>query len=151
MKKRGIFLFVLVLLLVTGCGNKVKEVGSLDNFRYITTEKGLSVEDNMSSYTADYLKGALIAKNDDLTIEMVVYDTSDNASKVQDGHVSSFANMKSTNNVIKKDSGKNYYKYTMITNGYYLVTSRIDNTLIFTKTLLESKEMVDNILENMGY
>ena len=149
MKK--IIIFVLCLLLVTGCGNKVKEVGSLDNFNYITTEKGLIVSDNISNYVADYLKGALVATNDNLSIEMIVYDTSENASKVQEGHLKSFANMKSTGAIAKKDTGKNYYKYTMITNGYYLVTSRIDNTLIFTKTLLENKEMVDSILENMGY
>jgi len=60
-------------------------------------------------------------------------------------------NMKSTNSVIKKLSGNNYYKFTMITNGYYLVSSRIDNTLIFTKTLLKNKDTVDNILDAMGY
>jgi hypothetical protein len=59
--------------------------------------------------------------------------------------------MKSTGAIIKKDSGKNYYKYTMISNGYYLVTSRVDNTLIFTKTLLKNKDLVDSVLEEIKY
>ena len=151
MKKIKILLVVFGLLLLTGCSNKVKEVGTIDNFKDTTSEKELVATDNMANYAVDYIKGAMVATSDDLSIEMVVYDNSDNATKIQESHISSFMNMKSTGAIIKKDKGKNYYKFTMVSNGYYLVTSRIDNTLIFTKTLLKNKDVVDSVLEEMKY
>jgi len=151
MKKFKIFLISFTLLLFTGCGNNVREVRTLDNFTDILTEKELVVSDNMSNYTVDYIAGAMIGTYDDLSIEMVIYDNEDNAINVQDSQIKSFMNMKNTNSIINKDKGKNYYKITMITNGYYLVSSRIENTLIFTKTLLKNKDTVDYILNKMEY
>ena len=151
MKKIKILLVVFGLFLITGCGNKVKEVGTIDSFRDITTGKELIATDNIGKYSVDYIKEAIVATGDDLEIEMIVYDSSENANKIQESHINSFMNMKSTGAIIKKDSGKNYYKYTMISNGYYLVTSRVDNTLIFTKTLLKNKDLVDSVLEEIKY
>jgi len=151
MKKFKIFLIVFVLLFFTGCGSNVKEVHNLDNFKNVVAEKELVVSDNMVNYTADYIKEAMVGIYDDLSIEMVIYDNDDNASNVQDSQIKSFMNMKSTNSVINKEKGKNYYKVTMITNGYYLVSSRIENTLIFTKTLLKNKDTVDYILDKLNY
>ena len=149
MKK--IFLIGFILLLVTGCGNSVKEAKSLNDFYNTATEKELIVSDNMASYTADYIKEAMIASKDDLEIEMIAYDNEENASKIQDEHIKSFMNRKSSSAIIKKKNGNNYYKYTMVTNGYYLVSSRIGNTLIFTRTEVKNKEVVDSILDSMGY
>ena len=39
----------------------------------------------------------------------------------------------------------------MISNGYFMVTSRIENTLIFSKTPLANKEKVEAILTDMNY
>ena len=151
MKKIKIVLIMFCFLFIVGCGDSVKEVGSLDKFQEVASENELIVEDNMANYTADYIKEAMVALNDDLSIEMIVYTDEDNASNVQDSQINTFMNMKSTSGVTKKFNGNNYYKFTMISNGYYLVSSRIDNTLIFTKTLLKNKDTVDNILEAMGY
>ena len=151
MKKIKIVLIMFCFLFIVGCGDSVKEVGSLDKFQEVASENELIVEDNMANYTADYIKEAMVALNDDLSIEMIVYTDEDNASNVQDSHINTQMNMKSTSGVTKKFNGNNYYKFTMISNGYYLVSNRIDNTLIFTKTLLKNKDTVDNILEAMGY
>ena len=145
-------LILISLLLITGCGDSVRAVGNVDSFRNAATKNSLIVSDNMVNYNdTDYIKEALLAGGQDLSIEMIVYENEDDAINVQDSHIKTFANMKSTSEIVKKNKGTNYYKYTMISNGYYLVTSRIDNTLIFTKTLLKNKDIVDSILNEMGY
>ena len=63
----------------------------------------------------------------------------------------SFNLLKSTGASEKKDKGDNYYKYFLISNNYYMVSSRVDNTLIFCKTLLTNKEEVDKVLDELGY
>ncbi len=151
MKKIKILLIGLTLLMVTGCMEKTKEVKSLTDFYNTATEKEFIVSDNMVNYSADYIKEAMVATFDDISLEMIVYDSEDNATKVQEEQINAFMNRKSTSMVTKKYSGDNYYKYTMVTNGYYLVSSRVENTLIFTTTPLSNKEKVDSVLDELGY
>ena len=151
MKKISLVLVLVMLFFVTGCGSKTKEVKSLNDFYNVTVEKGLIASDNMGSYNADYIKEAMIANKDDLAIEMISYDTSDSATAVQDSNIEAFMTRKSTNAIIKKLKGENYYKYTMVTNGYYLVSSRVDNTLILVNTPVKNKDLVDSVLDSMGY
>ena len=99
----------------------------------------------------NYITGSIKCTLNDLTIEMVTYDNSDDASKIQTQHISSFMAIKGTAATANKDKGKNYYKFTMISNGYYMVSSRIENTLIFSKTPIANKETVEGIINNMGY
>ena len=82
---------------------------------------------------------------------MVTYDTTENAKKAQDSHIDIFKIMKGSGAVINKDEGKNYYKYDMVSNGYYMVTTRVDNTLVFSKTQATNKETIEKILNEMGY
>ena len=150
MKKISLFFIGLFLLLVTGCGGN-KEVKSMDDFNKAASTNNLTVFDNMSNYSNDYIKEAMVATSEDITLEMVIYDSSEHAKSVQDNQIEKFKNMKSSNTIIKKNNGDNYYKYTMASNGYYLVSSRIDNTLIFTKTLIKNKDIIDSVLDNLGY
>jgi len=149
MKK--IFLICFILLFICGCGSSVRNVGNTNQFENSVIKNELIVEDNMHNYTANYIKEAILGTKDDITIEMVVYDNLDNATQVQNSQIDTFMKMKSTGSAIKKEKGNNYYKFTMVSNGYYLVSSRIENTLIFTQTLLKNKDKVDSILNEMGY
>ena len=152
MKKKLILFMICACLLATGCGGEIKEVKNLDNFTEIAGNNSFTVNDNMNSYTGvTYIEGSKIATIDDVTIEMVIYDSIDNAKKAQERQIESFNSLKSTGASQDKDNGKNYYRYSLISNGYYMVSSRIDNTLIFSKVLLEDKEKVENIFEDMGY
>ena len=87
----------------------------------------------------------------DIVIEMIVYDNADDAEKVLEEHIKSFNLLKSTGAAEKKQTGDNYHKYFLISNNYYMVSSRIDNTLIFCKTLVTNKESVDKVLDELGY
>ena len=93
----------------------------------------------------------MTATLDNITMEMVIYDTDENAIKAQDSQIATFNNMKGSGAVISKDKGENYYNYNMITNGYYTISTRIDNTLIFTRVPVDYKEQIDNVLNELGY
>lgn len=152
MKRYFILLGLVICLILTGCGGGRKEVKSTSDFNTIASNNGFTVNDNMSTYSGnDYITEAMIATTSDITIEMVIYDSMENANKVQEGQIDSFNLLKSTGASEKKDKGENYYKYFLISNNYYMVSSRVDNTLIFCKTLLTNKEEVDKVLDELGY
>lgn len=151
-KKYFILLGLVICLILTGCGGESKEVKSTSDFNTVASNNGFTVNDNMSTYSGnDYITGAMVATTSDITIEMVIYDSVENANKVQEGQIDSFNLLKSTGASEKKDKGDNYYKYFLISNNYYMVSSRVDNTLIFCKTLLTNKEEVDKVLDELGY
>ncbi len=153
MKKINLLVLLLFCLVITGCNsNKSKDVGTLDSFEAACTNNGLSVSDNMQEYKdVNYVSEAKVAVLDDIRIQMVIYDNNENAENVLNEHISAFMTMKGSGSVINKDKGNNYYHFDMISNGYYMVTSRIDNTLIFTKTPVKNKEIVDSIFNELDY
>lgn len=155
MKKINLFLLAICCLLFTGCGNNVKskEVKSIDNFNQIAINNGFKVNDNKENYMEhDYILKATIATyGTDITIEMIEYDNAENAIKVQDGQIDSFVLLKSTGATEKNIKGDNYRKHYLISNNHYMVSSRVENTLIFSKTILTNKDKVDAILDELGY
>jgi len=151
MKKIGVVL-VFMLFFITGCGNKTMVATDADNFEKISKSHNFIVTDNLKNYgNVNYIKEAKISVYNDITVEMIVYDTVENASKVHSSHVDSFNLLKSTGASEKKNKGSNYYKYVLISNGYYMISSRIDNTLIFCKTSLGNKGAVEKLFNELGY
>ena len=155
MKNIKYLLLVIFCFILIGCtttSNESKEVGSTSNFETVATNNSFTVDNNISSYDdIDYITEAMKATLDDIVIEMVVYTDNDNADKVQEGQIKSFRSIKATADTENKEKGENYYKFWMVSNGYYMVSSRIDNTLIFSKTLLKNKDKVEAILNEMKY
>lgn len=154
MKKIGLFLAIICCLLVTGCGssNEEKVVKTLNYFQAVCTSNGFVVTDNMNGYQDnDYITGSMKATSDNIEIEMVTYDSEDNATKAHDNHIKVFNNMKGSGATLSKDKGKNYYKYDMVSNGYYMVSIRVGNTLVFSKTQVANKEKVEKVLNEMNY
>ena len=152
MKRISLVLLGFFCLLLTGCGGETKEVKTLKDFETSGTNNGFTVTDNLLSYNnAKYITGSYVAALDDTQVEMVVYDTEANAKKAQDNQIKSFKNIKSSGATGSSEKGENYYSFTLISNGYYMVTSRIDNTLIFSKTLIENKDKVTTLLDSLDY
>lgn len=150
-RKLGIFL-VCACLITTGCGGDSRVSSNLDSFTQVASNNNFVVNDIMNSYSGvTYITGAKKAMFDDSGIEMVIYDNEDNAKKAQEKHIDNFNTLKSTGASNKRDKGKNYYSYSLISNGYYMVSSRIDNTLVFSKVVLEDKEKIEKILDDLGY
>ena len=142
MKKRYLLLGGIIFLLLTGCGNTSMEAKSLSDFENAGNNNNYVVTDNKENYkNSDYIVEASLASYNDISIEMIVYDTSDNASLVQEEQIKNFNLLKSTGASEKRDKG----------NNYYMISSRIDNTLIFCKTPLSNKDKVENLINEMGY
>ena len=153
MKKNYLIILVIVLFILCGCSNKSKEVKGIDEFNEISVNNDFKVVDNMNSYeNINYIDYATLAViDDDSNLEMVIYESVDYAKEVQESQIENFASRKSTGATEKKDKGKNYYKYSLISNNRYMVSSRVENTLIFCNTSLSNKSSVDAILEELEY
>lgn len=150
MKKLSICLLIIISLFITGCGNKVKEVVSLEDFSSVASSKNFVVM--LQDYTGvDYINEARIATLDGIEIEMLNYTDSKYAKQVQDEQIEAFNLLKTTGAWEDTDKGKNYYRYETVSNGYYMINTRVDNTLIFCKTLLENKDTVQSIFNELGY
>ena len=153
MKKLFIYFLIFGCLLITGCGEEKSKVAiSIDEFNTIGTNNGFAIEDNSLAYKDyDYITDSRLATLGDIQIEMIQYSDSESAEKVLEGHIESFNLLKSSGAAEKNFSGDNYHKYFLVSNNRYMISVRVDNTLIFCKTMLPNKEKVDKLFEELGY
>ena len=153
MKKLSIYLVIIICLFITGCGSdKTRVAKTLDEFETAATGSGFSVTENEKYYsTTDYIIEAKIATYDEIEVEIIKYSDSETASKVQEQHIESFNLLKSTGAYAEKEKGSNYYDYALISNGRYMVSTRVDDTLIFAKVFIEEREMVESLINSLGY
>ena len=152
MKKFIIFCLCLLLVGCTNESNESKVVRSVQDFENASVSNGLNVVDNINSYMGvNYISDAKLASLNNLSLEMVVYTDTDSAIKVQNEQIDIFKTIKNTATTENKEKGTNYYKFWMVSNGYYMINVRVENTLIFCKKPLNNKEKVESILENLGY
>ena len=153
MKKYRIYLIIVMCLFIVGCGsNSTRNVKTLEEFETIAINEGFEIKDTSQRYaSASYIEEAMIARYDEIEVEMIRYTTTDYAEQVQEQHIDSFITLKSTGATAEKEKGNNYYDFALISNGRYMVTTRVDNTLIFAKVLVEEREIVDNLINLMGY
>ena len=150
MKKFSICLLMIISLFITGCGNKTKVAITLEDFSQAATDKHFVVM--LEDYTGvSYINEARVASMDGIEIQMINYTEAKYAEKVQNEQIDSFNLLKTTGAWEKKDSGKNYYRYEIVSNGYYMINTRVDNTLIYCKTLLENKDTVQGLFNELGY
>ena len=151
MKK--IFLFLVLILFVSGCAsNEVKYATDVNNFESVVLKNGFSISKKDDAYYGiDYIIDHTMVTRDDIIIEMIVYSDNENADSVQKKHIENFDLLKSTGAQAVKEKGKNYYHYSLISNGRYMLSTRVDNTLIFCKVLLKDKKIIDSIIQEIGY
>lgn len=151
MKKLKICLLTIICLFMVGCtSNKTKETTTLENFSTELSNNNFQVV--LGDYSnIDYIVESRIGTYNNIEIEMIKYTDSDYANKVHEEHIENFNLLKSTGAAEVKDKGKNYYKYSLISNGYYMISSRVEDTLIFCKTTIDNKDLVDSIYNNLGY
>ena len=153
MKKLKFYLLLIICLFITGCGApKFKEVTTLEKFEEVSKNNSLLIVDNSDTYiNVDYIVNSRKAVAGDTEIEMVVYTDSASADKALEYHISSFETLKSTAATEKESKGENYHSYFLISNNRYMISTRVDNTLIFSKALLEDKELVEKVISELGY
>ena len=153
MKKLFIYFLIFGCLLITGCGEEKSKVAvTTDEFDNICTDNGFTVNDNTLLYEDyDYIIDSSLADLDNIQIEMIQYTDSESAEKVLESHIESFNLLKSSGAAEKNYKGDNYHKYFLVSNNRYMISVRVDDTLIFCKTMLTNKEKVDKVFEELGY
>lgn len=150
MKK--IILIVVCFLLIGCASNKELEEVTTDMFSTAASNNNLVVTNNISQYgdTSKYVDAYLAKLDDDIYLEMVVYKNEEDAEGVVNSHIKSFNMLKSTGASEVNETGKNYHKYSLISNGYYMTSNRVNNSVIFCKTKIDNKNVVEKILSDLG-
>lgn len=152
MKKSNILLFLAVcifsLFFATGCGNKTAL--TVDQFKSISEKAGYKVEE-VKDFQLKDVQSVTLAKGKDYQVEF--YQTNDNSSAVYLYNINRDMFEKSKKNISSESSVSigNYAKYTLSSNGDYMVASQIDNTFVYAKVKEENKEKVKSLLKELGY
>lgn len=160
MKKTVIIALIAVVVVIAIVGvifvnlNKEKKSITASSFYTTMSQKGYNVQDaNRQFAEYNYIKQAYIAINKDNSYQIEFYELLD------DSYATSFYN----NNKFIFESSKgnasaetnvgfnNYSKYTLSSNGKYMVVSRINNTVIYVNVDDNYKDTVKDILDELGY
>ena len=163
MKKFFIILFVIIVIIVIigiAVGtlffvlNKEKEPITKDQFSTKMQDMGFTItdaSDQMADYS--YVKSATLAIDGNRTYQIEFYELSDEtyATAFYNNNKSIFESTKSGASTESNINGKNYSKYTLTSNGKYMVVSRVANTVAFVNVSSDLKDNVNTILKELGY
>lgn len=154
-KFKGIMMVALsflVLLTVTGCGNKTAI--SADDFKTKLEDKGYTVQDATDQMNGvEEIKKVYIAIDADEKYQIEFYELNneDNASVFFNENKEKFEKTKSSTNSETSSSMGNYSKYALTTNGTYKAVSRVGRTVIYIDVEDDNKSKVQSILKELDY
>ena len=160
MKRPVIIAIIAVLIIVAIIGvifvnlNKEKTAITASSFYTTMSQKGYSVQDaNRQFAEYDYVKQVYIAASKDYSYQIEFYELLDDsyATSFYNNNKSIFESSKGNASAETSVGLKNYSKYTLSSNGKYMVVSRIDNTVIYVNVDDNYKDTVKDILDELGY
>ena len=161
MKKKTLFIVLgIILVLVIGgialfsSLNKEKESMTASEFKTLMEGKGFVVSDATSQFSQyDYVEQVYVAAPSDYSYKIEFYELSDEtyATAFYNNNKSIFESTKSGASTESNINGKNYSKYTLTSNGKYMVVSRVANTVAFVNVSSDLKDNVNTILKELGY
>ena len=151
-----ILFIILAVVLTMFFINLTKEKPSItaSDFYSIMREKGYSVksaDSQLSDY--DYIKKVYVAVSKDSGYQIEFYEFTDDfyASEFYDNNQYIIESSKGMNSAYTNVELKNYAKYTLLANGKYRVISRINNTAIYLDVNSNYKDIVKDLLDELGY
>lgn len=160
MKKPVIIAIIVVVIVIAIVGvifvnlNKEKISITASSFYTTMSQKGYTVQDANNQFLEyDYIKQVYIAANKDYSYKIEFYELLDDsyATSFYNNNKSIFEASKGNVSAETSVGLKNYSKYTLSSNGKYMVVSRIDNTVIYVKVDDSYKDTVKAILDELGY
>ena len=160
MKKPVIITIIAVAIVVTIIGiifinlNKEKTSITASDFYTTMSQKEYIVQDSSSQFSEyNYIKQAYIAGSKDHSYQIEFYELENDsyATQFYNNNKSIFESSKVNNSVESSAELKNYSKYTLSSNGKYMVVSRIDNTVIYVNIDSNYKDTVNSLLKELGY
>lgn len=160
MKKSVIIAIIAVVIVAAIVGvifvnlNKEKTSITASSFYTTMSQKGYSVQDASSQFSEyNYVKQAYIAASQDYSYQIEFYELLDDsyATNFYNNNKSIFESSKGNASAETSVGLKNYSKYTLSSNGKYMVVSRIDNTVIYVDVADNYKDTVKALLDELGY
>ena len=145
----GIVIIVIVVLAATGCAfyNLLKP----EDFRNQFGALGYTISDDK---TGEYAaKTYLEASKEDVPFVISYYEFEKevDAQKTYQNYKKNIVNYITTNSENKETTGAVKSKTVAISEGEYIVISRVKNTLIFIAGTKDYQKQIDKILENLQY
>ena len=151
----GIIVVILVgiILVVFYTLNKEKTPISADTFSTTMQSNGYIVIDSTIQFAqyGNLMSKSYIAQKVGFQIEFYELSSEENAISMYDTNKTIFESQKSNASASSTVSMKNYSTYSLSTNGKYKYLSRIDNTLIYVDVDNTYKDIVKEIVKEIGY
>lgn len=126
-----------------------------DEYKSFMEEKRFNVIDANSALSSiSQIKQAYFAiDNASYSYQIEFYELVDEESAIAfyDSNKNSFEQSKGNASAETNVQGKNYAKYTLSSNGKYMVVSRIDNTFIYVSVADQYGDIIKDILKEIGY
>lgn len=126
-----------------------------DAYKSFMKEKRFDVIDANSALSSiSQIKQAYFAvDNASYSYQIEFYELIDEESAIAfyNSNKNSFEQSKGNASAETNVQGKNYAKYTLSSNGKYMVVSRIDNTFIYVSVAEQYRDIIKDILKEIGY
>lgn len=151
----GIIVLILVgiVLVVFNTLNKEKTPISASTFNTIMESKGYGMTDTTSQFAqySNYMSESYVAQKTGYQIEFYELTSEENAISMYNTNKTKFESQKSNASASATASMNNYATYSLTTNGKYKYLSRIDNTLVYIDVDESYKDIVKDIMKEIGY
>lgn len=148
MKKICLFILMGLLFCLTGCNN-TKAITKEEFIAFM--EENNFIIHNITAQFTDPVKNAIIATNDNYTIEYYELNSQTNAIENYNTNVEYFKENKEGNALANETLDEDGSKYTESSTTKYNIISRIKSTYIYCSTDISNKDKVNNYLEKLGY
>lgn len=154
--KKGLKILLIVIavivIILIGIGIFISLKGnrkpiSAEEFMKITSELGWTTS---KATTSSSVIDSYTAKKENSDIKFYV-TSSELAQKNYDRTKKEYESLKDSSSVETTVAVNKYSKYTLTTNEYYMVVTKIDTTVMFAKVPKEEKEIINDTFKKLGY
>lgn len=144
-------IMICSIFMLGGCFKKT--VITTSEFKTIAENKGYTIHDVMSQYSAyEYIKEATVARKDDkYQVEFYVLETEDDAKNMYETNKTTFEARTSGTSSKTNVNMLNYSSFTLNTNGEYYHLCRVENTFLYLHVDEQYKDQVKEIIDELGY
>ena len=133
--------------------NKGKTPITAAEFNNIMENEGYVMTNTTSQFAQypNYISESYVAQKSGYQIEFYELTSEENAISMYNTNEAKFESQKTNAAIYTTVSIKNYATYSLTTNGKYKYLSRIDNTLVYIDVDESYKDIVKDIMKEIGY
>ena len=148
-----VIVLIVIILIVFGVLNKEKTPISANTFISTMESKGYTIINTTSQFSQypNYVAESYIAKNQDYQIEFYELTNKENAINMYNTNKTKFESQKTDSSSYVTVNMSNYSTYSLTAGGKYKYLARIDNTLVYIDVDENYKDIVKDIMKEIGY